>query len=308
MSPKGDGSFIELGLQYGLLKEGWSIEDYIVYASDREDGYETVAIQAVQGSGKSSRSLQMASWIMENRLRKDLGREPTEHELWESVLNCLVFKPSDFVKRLELVPDNEPLPVLIWDDIGVHYTSSTFKTDIEQYSAIDATWAAIRTKVHVVIISIPNITRLAKNVKDNLTFEVFIGRNQLEQVRRIFRLPGTEHIETNLFKPIIGKPQTFSLYEVPKWAWDLYYKERLRLANEALAALKGVTDMGGMDNYIPIIEARRLCREYNVPWSMSTLQQHVSRGVLVGQKLNGILHLDRDYLIEMLKAEVGEDA
>jgi len=303
--PSTGRSFLDLGLQYGLLIDGWGLEDYLLDAAFREEGYETVAIQAVQGSGKSSRGLQMVGWIKEQELRNTLGREPTERELWDSVLDAIIFKPSDFVSRLESVPDNNPLSVLMWDDIGVHYTSSTYKTDIEQYAAIDATWAAIRTKVHVVILTIPNITRLAKNLKDNLTFEVFLGKNQLEQVRRIFRLPGTKYIDSNTFKPIIGKPFKFDLFKVPLWAWKKYYKMRLKLANEALAVLKGVTDMEELENYVPIIEARKIVREYNVNWSMSTLQQHCSRGVLRGRKLNGVLHIDKEYLIEVLKAEVG---
>lgn len=303
-----NSSFLDLGIQFGQLIDGWGVEDYLVYASQREDGYETVAIHGVQGSGKSNRSLQMASWIIEDILEKKLNRKPTETELWEATLETLVFKPSDFVKRLEAVPDNEPLPVLIWDDIGVHFTSSTFKTDIEQYSAIDATWAAIRTKVHVVIISIPNLSRLAKNVKDNLTFEIYLGKNRKEQVRRIFRLPGTKSIDSNTFKPILGKPKTFDLYQVPKWVWDRYYTERQRLANEALATLRGVTDMEEIENFVPITEARKLCRQYDVEWSISTLQQHVSRGVLKGQKLGGVLHIDKEWLLETLKAEKGIDA
>ena len=306
-NPRPERSFMDLGLQYGLLVDGWGIEDYLLDAAFNEDGYETVAVTAVQGCGKSTRALQMLAWIKEEELRRKLGREPTERELWESVLEAIIFKPSELVSRLEAVPDNEPLTCLLWDDIGVHFTSSTYKTDIDQYAAIDATWAAIRTKVHVMLLTIPNITRLAKNLKDNLTFEVFIGKNQLEQVRRIFRLPGTKHIDSNIFKPIIGKPFKFDLYKVPLWAWQEYYKMRIKLANEALAVLRGVTDMEKLDNYIPIIEARILVREYDVNWSMSTIQQHVSRGVLRGQKLNGVLHIDKEYLIKTLKAEVGAE-
>jgi len=301
-------SFIDIGLAYGLLIPDWGIEDYLVHASKNEDGYETVVIHGLQGSGKSSRAMQLVSWVKETELRTSLGREPTEQELWEAVLAAIIFKPSDFVTTLEAVPDDHPLSVLMWDDIGVHYTSSTFKTDIDQYAAIDATWAAIRTKCHVIIITIPNLTRLAKNVKDNLTFEVFIGKNRLEQVRRIFRLPGTKYIDSNTFKPIIGEPYKFDLYKVPLWVWKRYYKERLRLANEALASLRGATDMGELENYIPIADARNLCRTRGVNWSMSTIQQHVSRGVLKGQKLNGVLHIDKDFLIETLNAETGEGA
>ncbi len=114
-------------------------------------------------------------------------------------------------------------------------------------------------------------------------------------MRRIFRLPGTKHIDSNTFK--------FNLYKVPLWAWNRYYKKRQQLANEALATLKGVTDMEDIEGYIPIIEAMKLCREHGVRWRASTIQQSISRGVIKGQKLNGMLHVDREHLIEYLKLE-----
>ena len=184
---------VELAIQYGIIKRGNCFEDYLIEAVD-EDGYETVVIHGTQGSGKSTRMLQMGRWISYHVLSEELGRKPTEKEIWDHVLSHLVFKPSDFVKRLEQVPRYSRLPMLLWDDIQAHYTSSTFKTDILQYQAVDAAWAVIRTKVGVVIVTIPVLSRLAKNVKDNITFEVFVGRNQMEQIRRVFYLPGTRSI------------------------------------------------------------------------------------------------------------------
>lgn len=280
---------IKLGMQFGLLIEGWCLKDYLLNAVDKEDGYETGAIHGVQGSGKSSRALQLGGWIKKHTLSKKLGREPTEEELWESVLKTLVFTPSDFVRTLEEAPKEERLDLIIWDDIQLNYTSSTFKTDIKQYSAIDSTFAVIRTKVAIVLITIPNITRLPKNIKDNITIEVFIGKNRLEQIRRVFRLPGTRAIESNLFKPILEQPSHFDLYKVPRWAWDKYWAERLRLANEALEILKGVTDMEQLEGYLPVLDAAEICREKGIRLSPNTLQQAVSRGVIKGQKVAGTL-------------------
>jgi hypothetical protein len=110
--PIPERTYIDIGLQYGLIKPDWLLEQYLVEASTHEDGYETVAVQGVQGSGKSSRAMQMVSWIKENELREKLVRDPSEKELWESVLGCIIFKSSDFVRTLEAVPDGEPLSVL----------------------------------------------------------------------------------------------------------------------------------------------------------------------------------------------------
>lgn len=236
-------------------------------------------------------------------LRKKLDRDPTAEELWSSVLDHIVFKPSDFVRRLEEVPRGERLPMVLWDDIGVHYTSSTFKTDIEQYSAVDSTWAAIRTKVAIVIVTIPIIGRLAKNVKDNLTFEVFLGRNQREQVRRLFYLPGTRYVDSNLFKPVLGKPKPFDLYLVPKWVWDRYWEMRLDLTEEALANLKGATDMDNEEEYTKVWE---IAKELTV--SANTLQQMGSRRLIPTQVVNGELCIPNHFIPELKKEYSKEKA
>lgn len=274
-------SHIRIAIEYGQIIPDATLEDYLNIAVQK-NGYETVGIHGTQGSGKSSFALQVAAWVMLAHLKIKLGRNPTEQELWESVLNCLVFKPADFVRKLEAVTRGERLPIVVWDDIGVHYTSSTFRTDIEQYAAIDATWAAIRTKVGVVVITIPVINRLAKNVKDNLTFEVFIGRNQMKQIRRLFYLPGMKGIDANLFKPQVEEPEQFDLYQVPEWVWKKYWEMRLDLTEQALAALKGATDMEEESNWIPVIDIAM-----EVGQSEGTIAQGVSRGNYEGKKIKG---------------------
>jgi hypothetical protein len=286
-----------------MLTPGWCAADYLLDAASRDDGYETVLVDGVQGSGKSNLSLQAASWVKRQTLTRELGREPSEAEVWEAVLGCLIFTPADFVNTLEAVPDSRPLDVVIWDDIQAHYTSSTFKTDIDQYAAIDATWAVIRTKVHVIIVTIPNIGRLAKNVKDNCTFEWFVGKNRLRKFMRLFRLPGLRKVDMNLFKVDVELPSKFDLYTVPAWAWVRYDRLRKDLANQALGNLKSVTDMGQLEGYISIGDAVALCKQSGVRWGLSTLGQGVSRGYFVGQKVHGIMHLDKAYLLTMIEHE-----
>lgn len=279
---------IKIAYDYGIIKDGLTFEDYLIEAVDN-DGYETISIWGVQGSGKSSRMLQMGFWIFKHLLGD-------ERLAWEAVLDHVIFKPADFITRLEAVPRGERIPVILWDDLQAHYTSSTFKTDIAQYQAIDATWAVIRTKLAVVITTIPLIDRMAKNIKDNVTFEVYIGRNQKEMIKRVYHLPGIKRMETNLFKVIVERPAIFDLYEVPKWVWDRYWDMRLELTDEAISGLKNVTDMGDVDNYYHVREAARLLRK-----STNTVQQMASRGVIEGRKIKGVLHI----LKEDVEAELG---
>lgn len=270
---------IELAYEYGSLKKDYTLRDYMLEAVD-QNGYETILNWGVQGSGKSSRMLQMGYWIYQD---------------WDLVLDNIIFKPSELVRRLEALEEDVRIPCLMWDDVGVHYTSSRFKTDIQEYEAVDSVWAAIRTKVGVIILTIPNVVRLAKNLKDNLTFEVYLGRNQKEMIKRLFYLPGLDSLTPNFFKITVEYPGVFNLYDVPPWAWAKYWKMRLRLTNEAIATLKGATNMEDTTDYIPVKDAALHAR-----LNPTTIQQAISRGVYSGHKINGVLHILREDMNEYL--------
>lgn len=297
-------TIIRLGIQYGLLKQGHHLDDYLLDAVRDPSGSETVCYHGQQGSGKSNKALQTAKPIVLYTLTQELGRPPTESELWRSILDRLVFSPSDFVRKLEAVDKDDRLDVVIWDDIQLNYTSSTFKTDIEQYSAIDSMFAVIRTKVAVVLITIPNISRLPKNIKDNVTFEVFVGKNRLVQIRKIFRLPNIkDRLDSNVFKPIIDKPASFDLFAIPAWVWNMYETLRKKIANEALAALKGVTDMTDIEGYLTIPDTVRVARDHGRSWGAMSIQQMASRNMLRKQKINGELCIEEKSLLDLIEAE-----
>lgn len=258
---------------FGLIKDGWTLEDYIVDAV-KSGGYETISVWGVQGSGKSSRMLQIGYWVYKD---------------WETVLKNIIFKPNDFVRRLREIPSRIRIPCLLWDDIGVHYTSSTFRTNMAQYEAVDAAWAAIRTKCNVIVLTIPLIDRLAKNIKDNVTFEIYTGRNQMEYTQRLVRLPGIGEMESNLFKIVIEEPATFNIYDVPSDIFKRYWEMRLQLTEEALEKLDMTVAAEDMERYIPVSEAA-----VKLEMSANTLQSYISRGVYEGRKVRGILCITKE--------------
>ena len=324
---------VELAIKYGMIREGYTFEYYLILAVLTR-GYETVAMWGVQGSGKSTRMLQIKFWIIrflytvrhgyitlpEGEPRKwpykvipelvDASHKVEldtyqKTEIWEEVLSLFIFKPTHLVERLEGLEEDEVLPSLGWDDVLIHYPSSKFKTDIKQYEAVDEVWAAIRTGVSVVIVNLPIINRLAKNIKDNVSFEVFISRNQFEMIKRIFYLPGMKGLDANLFKVTVEEPSRFDLYAVPEWVWKRYwYEMRLPLTREAISTLKGVTDMESLEGYVSIIEAVKVCKENGVNWGASTIQQNCSRGVLIGQKIGGELRVERERLMAIIGVEI----
>jgi hypothetical protein len=48
--PIPERTYIDIGLQYGLIKPDWLLEQYLVDAATREDGYETRARPALPGT------------------------------------------------------------------------------------------------------------------------------------------------------------------------------------------------------------------------------------------------------------------
>jgi len=319
---------IKLGIEYGHIVPGWCFKDYIQDASVRKDGYETVIVDGTQRVGKSNLSLQVTSWAKHaslafklngctreqyNNAKKkrvtptefieSLSIQPTETNIWETTIKDIVFKPSDFVNTLEAIPDDEPLDSLLWDDINAHYTNTAFKIDPTQYSAIDSTFTVVGTKCRVIICNIPNVSRLAKNIKDNATFEIYVGKNRKRMMKRLYRLPGLKTMDMNLFKIDIEMPSQFDIYKIPSWAWKLYEAKRLELANEALNILKASTNMEDLEGYIPVFEAVKFAREAGMKWGIASIQQWISRGVLEGQKVNNQLCVTRASLLAAIESE-----
>lgn len=319
---------IELGIEYGHIVEGWCFKDYVMDAAVRKDGYETIIVDGTQRVGKSNMSLQIGSWAKQailaykanncTRGQYDQAKangmtpidfiesqtiQPTEQEIWTATIADLVFKPSDFVNTLEQVPDDDPKDSLLWDDINAHYTNTAFKINPEEYSAIDSTFTVVGTKCRVIICNIPNVSRLARNIKDNATFEVYIGKNRKRMMKRCFRLPGLKTMDMNLFKIDVELPSAFDIYRIPKWAWELYEAKRLELANEALNILKAATNMEDLEGFVPILDAVRIAKEQGMKWGIASIQQWVSRGVLKGQKINNELCVSEESLMKAIEAE-----
>ena len=302
--------FIEVGIQYGMIIPGHDLNDYMLDAIFDPSGFECATAHNQQGAGKSNFIMQEAAVLAEARLRKNLQdggylRGPTEEEIWDAVLSSIVFTPADFVTMLEGIDQSETdrLDFVIWDDIQLEYTSSTFKTDIDQYAAIDSMFAVVRTKVACVFITIPNIGRLPKNVKDNLTIELYVGKNRRVQFRKLFRLPSNRRVESNLFKPVIQPNIQFDLFDIPAWAWKRYEGMRKDIADKALANLKGVTNMETMEGYVSLLDAVKIVKDNGLKWGIQSIQQMASRKIIKKQEINGELCIERESLMAAVESE-----
>lgn len=326
---KGIPWFIVKAYAYGLMRRGWNLRDYVVYAAVANDGYEVVVCIGVQRSGKSNESLQIASWAKQASLVFKLNHisisdfkdhianggapsefidsqqiQPTEREIYEAVLLCIQFTAGDFVGYLKAVPEDEPTDVVVWDDISGHYTNMSFRIDPESYAQVDSAFTVLGTKARIIITNIPNINRLTKNVKDHMTVQIFIGRNKLREIMRVFRLTMKHKTQMGEYLAQLETPTKFDIYAVPEWAWKIYEDRRIKLAQDVFNTLSENVDMDNApDGFISVADAVKLARDNKLKWGVSTIQQGASRGLWKKAIAGGCLFIDKDSFEKMIEAE-----
>lgn len=329
MSGKSPPWWIVKAYAYGLMRKGWNLRDYVMYAAVANDGYEVIVCIGVQRSGKSNESLQIASWSKQAKMVFELNHisvasfleyingggfpsefidsqpiQPTEKELWEAVLQTIQFTAGDFVSYLDSVADNETTDSVVWDDISGHYTNMSFRIDPEAYSQIDSAFTVLGTKARIIITNIPNINRLTKNVKDHMTIMIFIGRNKLREIHRVFRLTMRNKTNMGEYLAQLEKPTKFDIYNIPEWAWNRYEERRVNLAKEVFKTLGTKVDLDKIpDGHFSVADAIKRARDSGLKWGVSTVQQGASRGLWGKVTVGGKLYIEKESFEEMIKAE-----
>lgn len=276
---------MQLAMTFGAVVPEYTMRDYVMHAIRSPSGYETINIWGSQGSKKSCRTLACLYWCYGD---------------WDTVLEEIVLLPDSkelpdykergFIQKMKSISSSEVIPAVGWDDYTVGMPSSTFKTDIQVYGAVDAAWAAIRTKTKVMILNCPLIDRIGRNVKDNITIEVMLGRNQVEQIERFVRLVGFKHLESNFFKVQIEPLHRFDYRQVPRDVFEEYFEIRKAIADYAIHKMGEAVgdeadlkeDMIGMDE---------MWKE--TPVSLTTLNDMVKRNFLEHEKINGKIYVKR---------------
>lgn len=285
-----------IAAHFGLVTPGWTVRDYMWYAAENMK-YSTVHVWGEQGSMKSNFTLQSGSWQYGERLRGEWYAD------WDMVLKNLVFKPGKeergFLWYIKRIPYGSRARWTGWDDLGVHFPSSTYQTDLPKYQAIDAAWAAIRTKISTVTTNNPLIDRVAKNIKDNVSIEVFLGPNQAMLAERFCRIPGLKKINSFFFKVLVESTDKFDYTVVPSDIWKEYWELRLRIADEAIQKLDIAyeDEVGDLSQYV---------RAYDVYdqgiATPSKVQSYVARKLMDVVKVGRERYIHKDDVEHILKA------
>lgn len=284
-----------IAVHFGMVYLGKPLRWYMKSAAENMR-YATVHVWGEQGSMKSNHTLQQGSWMYGELIRGEWFPD------WDTVLESLVFRPGKeergFLRLVKSIPLGQRVPWIGWDDLGVHFPSTTWRTDMPKYQAIDATWAAIRTKISVITTNNPLIDRVAKNIKDNISFEVFLGPNQMLLVERFCRLPGLRGVESFFFKIPIEGPYQFDYKLVPGDVWKDYWELRLKLADEAIQKLDETyrNEPEDMKEYVPVYELfdQDIC-------TPSRLISYAARDLITVVKVGGKRYVHKDDVEHVLK-------
>lgn len=220
-----DAKLLAQAVAYGQVKLGHTVKEYMADAF-KNFGFECVYIWGFQGSKKSNLTLQHGYWMYED---------------WDKVLKYLALRPGKgergFQAMLKNIGEGRRIPWVGWDDMAVNYTMTAYKTDIAQYQAIDSLFACARTKTNVIACNSPVIERIPKNIRDNISIEIFTGRNQRVMTERICRLLSFNKLESYFFKIPIEPPYEFDWRLVPPDVWAEYEELRNRLTEETIQKL-----------------------------------------------------------------------
>ena len=274
---------LQHAVTFGLVIPEYTMRNYVEYAIESPAGYETLNIWGTQGAMKSCRSMIISHWIYDD---------------WDTVLAEMVLVPDakglsgfekrGFLQKMRGIQKGKCCPLLVWDDVTVGMPSATFKTDIEQYGAIDSAWAAIRTKIKVVVLNNPLIDRIGKNVKDNVTLEVFLGRNQVELIERFIRLPGLKHLESNFFKVQVEPLHKFNYRYVPRDVFKEYFSLRLEIAEFAIQKMSRIfkDEAALMEDMVTPFQIMA-----EVPIAPTSLNDLIKRNFIPHETVNGKIYV-----------------
>lgn len=102
-----------------------------------------------RGIGKSTYGLRVAREVF-----FQMGY--SEEAAWEEALNCCKFRIQEVIKFLkESTLSDNPKPLLMWDDIGIHASGSKYFLNMKMVDKLKATLDTIRTAISGLIMTCP---------------------------------------------------------------------------------------------------------------------------------------------------------
>ena len=151
---------------------GWSILAGWLERAYRTGGFNSVIVYGKQGAGKSIYAIKVAKDALARlgMLPKDHGHNGGYRGVYR---RYMVFSARQFIETLKQARGSR-LPLLIWDDAGVHGGSYLFFTDAFTAKALGDLFRVARTRVANIIFTTPSPRDLLKPFRSYDTVIVYV--------------------------------------------------------------------------------------------------------------------------------------
>jgi hypothetical protein len=147
---------------------GWSVLAGKVVKAYKLGGFMAAVVYGKQGSGKSVYTIKVGY----DALRR-LGILGPHHTTRDVYKRYMFFTARQLISKARRGRDQR-IPLLIWDDAGVHGGSYMFFTDPLMAKAIADTFKVIRTRVSALLMSTPNPSDILKPLRGTDVYIIYI--------------------------------------------------------------------------------------------------------------------------------------
>lgn len=212
--------------QLGYVVLGWGIMDYARDAIDNH-GWESYIIWGPKGGYKSNLLLQIGYNVY-----GDVENEGYENmEVWETVLNHIIFTPMDFIR---ITKDKGRIPFLGWDDISAHLPRTLYMTNRKLWDAVARNWDLFRPKLSVFVCTTPHKSRVASFIVNDMSGEIIVSKGHKFEHQRWSWDLDLKHHDSEQGKPIkVEEAKTIHRDNVPLPIWSRYWARRMELSEGA---------------------------------------------------------------------------
>jgi hypothetical protein len=163
------GSFYDRPAESEEAGVGWSILAGRIVQAYNRGSFIAAIIYGRQGAGKSVYAIKVAY----DALRR-LGFLKPHHSTREVYKHYMIFSAYQLLHRARQADAHNRIPLLIWDDAGVHGGSYLFFTDPHLAKAIADTFRVIRTRVSAMLFTTPSPRDLLKPLRSYDTLIVYV--------------------------------------------------------------------------------------------------------------------------------------
>jgi len=196
-------------------KRNASLGNYIIKMHNGKRFMQCTTI-AERGYGKSTYHIQTIAYVYYHLFDKN------ETDAWNYALDCLVFRPSQLLQRVEYNEENNIVsPVWCFDDAAVHFSNKLWWSDWSEAMLMDGIFDLIRPVLSCMLVNCPDKGRLLGSLQNYLGFEETIY---------VSRKGGYERDITGIhwYRQPSGRKKwrkewedSFSCY-IPNWVYEKY--------------------------------------------------------------------------------------